>query len=146
MTSNLELKPIQVLMVEDNPDDVELTIQAINGWKVKNKVHVAKDGVEGLTFLNKEGEYTQAPTPDLILLDLNMPRMDGREFLEQIKADPQHRKIPVVILTTSELEEDVAKAYDLHANCYISKPVDLEQFSKVVKAVDQFWFSIVKLP
>lgn len=146
MNQEKDIKPVEVLMLEDNEDDIRLTIEAMNGWKLKNNMHVARNGLEGLAFLRKEGDFADAPEPDIILLDLNMPRMDGREFLEIIKSDPEFRRIPVVILTTSELEEDIAKAYDLHANCYIAKPVDLNQFSKIVRAIDHFWFSIVKLP
>ncbi len=140
------VRPISILMVEDNPDDVQLTIEALNGWKLSNEMSVVKDGEEALRFLRNEGEFEGAARPDLILLDLNMPRMDGRELLAQIKVDEELKVIPVVILTTSEAEEDILRAYKMHANCYITKPVDLDQFSKVVKVIDQFWFTVVKLP
>ena len=141
-----QIKPIDILLVEDNPGDVRLTREALNEGKVLNNLHVAMDGMEALAFLKQEGEYKQAIRPDIILLDLNLPKMDGREVLATIKADPALRRIPVVILTTSKAEEDVIKTYDLHANCYITKPVDLEQFITVVKSIEDFWFTIVKLP
>jgi len=137
---------IEVLLVEDNPGDVRLTREALKEGKVRNNLSVAQDGVEALAFLRREGRYAAAPRPDVILLDLNLPRMDGREVLEEIKADPSLRSIPVVILTSSEAERDIAQAYALHANCYITKPVDLDQFITVVKSIEDFWFTIVKLP
>lgn len=140
------VKALQILMVEDNPDDVDLTREALRDAKVVVDMSVMKDGVEAMAYLRREGSYAQAPRPDLILLDLNMPRKDGREVLADIKADPDLRRIPVVVLTTSQAEEDVLKAYDLHVNCYIAKPVDFEQFIKVVKAIEGFWFSVVTLP
>ena len=139
-------RPIEVLLVEDNPGDVRLTREALKEGKVRNNLHVASDGVEALAFLRKEGPYAAAVRPDLILLDLNLPRKDGREVLEEIKADPHLRYIPVVILTSSAAEQDILRAYDLHANCYVSKPVDLDQFITVVKSIEDFWFTIVKLP
>ena len=138
--------PIEILMIEDNPDDVELTREALRDAKVLNGIHVAGDGVEGLAFLRREGKYVHAPRPDLILLDLNMPRMDGRELLETIKADEELKSIPVVVLTTSAAEADVLRSYRLHANCYITKPVDFEQFVKIVRLIEEFWFTVVKLP
>ena len=138
--------PIEILMIEDNPDDVELTREALRDAKVLNDIHVAGDGIEGLAFLRREGEYAHAPRPDLILLDLNMPRMDGRELLEVIKADEELKSIPVVVLTTSAAEADVLRSYRLHANCYITKPVDFEQFVKIVRLIEEFWFTVVKLP
>jgi chemotaxis family two-component system response regulator Rcp1 len=138
--------PIQVLLVEDNPGDVRLTREALRDGKVRNNLSVAPDGVEALAFLRRQGKYADAPRPDVILLDLNLPKKDGREVLEEVKADPSLRNIPVVILTSSEAERDIAQAYDLHANCYITKPVDLDQFITVVKSIEDFWFTIVKLP
>lgn len=139
-------KLIEILLVEDNPGDVRLTEEALKEGKVLNSMHVAKDGIEALSFLHKEGKYADAVRPDLILLDLNMPKKDGREVLAEIKHDEKLRRIPVVILTTSEAEEDIVKTYDSHANCYITKPVDLDQFIKVIKSIEDFWLSIVKLP
>lgn len=141
-----EGKSIDILLVEDNPGDVRLTKEALKEGKVRNVLHVASDGVEAMAFLRKEGEFKDVPRPDLILLDLNLPRKDGREVLEEIKQDDSLRRIPVVILTTSRDEEDILKTYDLHANCYITKPVDLEQFIQVVRSVEDFWLTIVKLP
>jgi chemotaxis family two-component system response regulator Rcp1 len=137
---------IQVLLVEDNPGDVRLTKEALKEGKLLNQLTVVGDGVEALSFLRKEGKYADAPQPELILLDLNLPKKDGREVLAEIKADPNLRRIPVVVLTTSSAEEDILKIYDLHANCYITKPVDLEQFMGVVKSIEDFWVSVVKLP
>lgn len=137
---------IQVLLVEDNPGDVRLTKEALKEGKLLNELTVVGDGVEALSFLRKEGKYADALQPELILLDLNLPKKDGREVLAEIKADPRLRRIPVVVLTTSSAEEDILKIYDLHANCYITKPVDLEQFMRVVKSIEDFWVSVVKLP
>jgi CheY-like chemotaxis protein len=137
---------IQVLLVEDNPGDVRLTKEALKEGKLLNQLTVVGDGVEALSFLRKEGKYADAIQPELILLDLNLPKKDGREVLAEIKADPNLRRIPVVVLTTSSAEEDILKIYDLHANCYITKPVDLEQFMGVVKSIEDFWVSVVKLP
>lgn len=137
---------IQVLLVEDNPGDVRLTKEALKEGKLLNQLTVVGDGVEALSFLRKEGRYVDAVQPELILLDLNLPKKDGREVLAEIKADPNLRRIPVVVLTTSSSEEDILKIYDLHANCYITKPVDLEQFMGVVKSIEDFWVSVVKLP
>ncbi|HEX8362851.1 MAG TPA: response regulator [Longimicrobium sp.] len=139
-------RPIEVLLVEDNPGDVRLTREALKEGKVHNNLHVAPDGVEALAFLRREGAYADAVRPDLILLDLNLPRKGGREVLEEVKSDPSLRHIPVVILTSSQAEQDIARAYDLHANCYITKPVDLDQFITVVKSIEDFWFTVVKLP
>jgi CheY-like chemotaxis protein len=139
-------RPIEVLLVEDNPGDVRLTREALKEGKVHNNLHVAPDGVEALAFLRREGKYADAVRPDLILLDLNLPRKSGREVLEEVKGDPALRNIPVVILTSSQAEQDIARAYDLHANCYITKPVDLDQFITVVKSIEDFWFTVVKLP
>lgn len=137
---------ITILLVEDNPGDVILTKEALKDGKVRNRMDVAEDGVEAIAYLRKEGKYAAASRPDLILLDLNLPRKNGREVLAEIKADENLNTIPVVILTTSDADEDVLKAYKLNANCYITKPVDLDQFVKVVKAIEGFWLSIVKLP
>jgi len=148
LTNQMIFKPIDILLVEDNPGDVRLTKEALLAGRVLNRIYVASDGVEALEFLRHEGQYAgqPVPRPDIILLDLNMPRMDGRQCLGIIKADPHLRRIPVVILTTSEADQDVLKSYDLHANCYIAKPVDMAQFIKVVHSIKQFWFSIVNLP
>jgi len=137
---------IKILLVEDNPGDVRLTSEAFKEAKVANKLYVAADGVEAMRYLRGEGGPEESPRPDLILLDLNLPRKDGREVLAEIKASPTLKRIPVVILTTSEAEEDILKTYDLHANCYITKPVDLDQFVKVVRSIEDFWLTIVKLP
>lgn len=139
-------RAVEILLVEDNPGDVRLTIEALREAKVHNHLSVARDGLEAMAFLRRQGAFAQAPRPDLILLDLNLPRKDGREVLTEIKADLTFRRIPVVILTTSQAEEDIIKAYNLNANCYISKPVDLDQFVKVVKSIENFWLEIVKLP
>jgi chemotaxis family two-component system response regulator Rcp1 len=138
--------PAEILLVEDNPGDVRLTMVALEEAKVLNTLHVAKDGVEAMAFLRREAENANAPRPDLILLDLNLPRKDGREVLAEIKADDDLKSIPVVVLTTSEAEEDILKSYNLHANCYIVKPVDLDQFIEVVKTLQGFWLMVVKLP
>src|SRR5919197_645292 len=139
------LSPIEILLIEDSPSDVRLTIEALRDAKVRNNLHVAANGIAALAFLRREGEYIAAPRPDLILLDLNLPRKDGREVLEEIKSDPDLRRIPVVVLTTSAGEEDVLRAYNLQAACYITKPVDLDQFIKVVQSIENFWMTIVKL-
>jgi chemotaxis family two-component system response regulator Rcp1 len=136
----------EILLVEDNPGDVQLTMEALKECKIINQLHVAEDGVEALDFLHRQGKYSNAPRPDLILLDLNLPRKDGREVLAEIKADEALRTIPTVILTTSSADEDLLKAYGLHANCYVTKPVDFDQFIHVVQVLEEFWFSIVKLP
>ena len=137
---------IQVLLVEDNPGDVRLTKEVLKEGKLLNQVTVVGDGVEALSFLRRQGQYANAVQPELILLDLNLPKKDGREVLAEIKTDPGLRRIPVVILTTSSAEDDILRTYDLHANCYITKPVDLEQFMRVVKSIEDFWASVVKLP
>ena len=139
-------RSIEVLLIEDSPGDVRLTKEALKEGKILNNLHVVNDGVEAMIFLKKEEKYQSSPTPDLILLDLNMPKKDGREVLAEIKADTKLKSIPVVILTTSSAEEDILKSYDLHANCYITKPVDLDQFIKVIKSINDFWLNIVKLP
>jgi CheY-like chemotaxis protein len=137
---------INILLVEDNPGDVRLTKEAFKEAKVKNNLHVAWDDVEAMDFLRHNGNFSDAPRPDLILLDLNMPRKNGREVLAEIKEDPELMRIPVVVLTMSHAEEDILKSYDLHANCYISKPVDIERFIEVVSSIEGFWLTIVKLP
>jgi len=137
---------IEVLLVEDSPGDVRLTREALKDAKVQVGLHVASDGIEAIEFLKREGKHANAPRPDLILLDLNLPRKDGREVLKEIKEDAALKSIPVVILTTSASEADILRSYQLHANCYISKPVDLEGFLKVVQSIDSFWLSVVKLP
>jgi CheY-like chemotaxis protein len=139
-------KAIEMLLVEDNPGDIELTRIALEDNKMSVNLNIAEDGVEALKFLKKQAPYEQAPHPDLILLDLNLPKKDGREVLAEMKADPVLKRIPVVILTTSQAEEDVLRAYNLSANCYITKPVDLDRFVKIVRSIENFWFTIVKLP
>lgn len=145
MTAEL-LQPIEILLVEDNPGDVRLTQEALKEAKVHTNLNVVEDGVEALQYVHNETSYADAERPDLILLDLNLPRMDGRQVLEELKQDPALRQIPVVILTTSEAEQDILKSYDLHANCYITKPVDLHQFMRVVQTLEDFWFTIVRFP
>jgi CheY-like chemotaxis protein len=132
--------------VEDSPGDVRLTREALKEGKVRNNLSVVNDGVEAMEFLRRQGKYAEAPRPDIVLLDLNMPRKDGREVLAEMKSDESLKRIPVVILTTSEAEQDILKTYDLHANCYLTKPVDLEQFISIVKSVEDFWLTIVQLP
>jgi CheY-like chemotaxis protein len=139
-------RPIEILLVEDNPGDVRLTQEALKEGKVRNHLHVVADGVEAMAFLRRAGQHAHAPQPDLILLDLNLPKMGGREVLAEIKEDSQLRRIPVVILTVSKAEEDVLKSYNLHANCYITKPVNLDQFLAVVKSIEDFWLTVVLLP
>jgi CheY-like chemotaxis protein len=137
---------VQILLVEDNPGDVGLTIEALKEAKVLNKLTVVKDGIEALSLLRRQGQHAHAARPDLILLDLNLPKKDGREVLAEIKADDNLKRIPVIILTTSENEQDVVKSYNLYANCYITKPLDLDRFIKVVKSIEDFWLGIVVLP
>jgi CheY-like chemotaxis protein len=139
-------KPIEILLVEDNPGDVRLMLEALKEGKMLNRISVVENGVEATAFLHREGKYADAPRPDLVLLDLNLPLKDGREVLAEIKADEQLKRIPVVILTVSQAEEDIFKSYNLHANCYITKPVGLDDFVCVVKAIENFWLTIVKLP
>jgi chemotaxis family two-component system response regulator Rcp1 len=146
MNSGESSEPIDILLIEDNPGDVRLTREALNDSKISNTLTVVEDGVEALAFLRREGKYVNALRPDLVLLDLNMPRKDGREVLTEIKADARLSSIPVVVLTTSEAEEDILRSYDLHANCYVTKPVDLDQFIKVIRSIERFWLTIVKLP
>lgn len=139
-------RPIEILMVEDSPTDRMLTEEALRDARVLNHLHYAVDGVRAMEFLRREGAYAAAPRPDLILLDLNLPRKDGREVLAEIKADERWKRIPIVILTTSRDEADVLRAYGLHANCYITKPVDFVKFVEVVRSIENFWFSVVTLP
>jgi two-component system, chemotaxis family, response regulator Rcp1 len=138
--------PVEILLVEDNPGDVRLTKEALKEGKVYNNLHWAKDGVEALEFLRRQGKHADVPRPDIILLDLNLPKKDGREVLAVIKTDSELKHIPVVVLTTSKAEEDVLKSYALHANCYVTKPVDLEKFIQVVQSIDRFWLTVVTLP
>lgn len=140
------MTPIDILLVEDNPGDARLTREALAMSKIRNRLHHVRDGEEALAFLRHARPFDDAPTPDLVLLDLNLPRRDGREVLEDIKRDPRLMHIPVVILTSSQAEEDILRSYRLHANCFITKPVDLEQLAKVVQGIEQFWFTLVKLP
>ncbi len=137
---------VEILLVEDNPGDVELTTMALQDAKIINHVTVVEDGLEAMALLHRQGKYATASRPDAILLDLNLPKMDGRAVLAEIKRDEDLRTIPVVVLTTSDDDADILKAYDLHANCYVTKPVDVKQFLKVVKSIEDFWFTIVKLP
>jgi CheY-like chemotaxis protein len=139
-------RPIEILLVEDNPGDVRLTMEALREAKVCNRIHTVCDGMEALAFLNRDGSYINVPFPDLILLDLNLPKKDGREVLASMKANEKFRRIPVVVLTTSESEEDILKSYELQASCYVTKPVDLDQFLGVVKSIGDFWLAVVKLP
>ncbi|MFQ5909526.1 MAG: response regulator [Thermoplasmata archaeon] len=139
-------KPIEILLVEDNPGDVRLTREAFKEAKVRNNLNVVWNGVEALAFLRRQGDYSKAPRPDLILLDLNLPKKDGRDVLAEVKKDPELKRIPIVILTTSSAEEDIIRTYDHHANCYITKPVDFERFMEIVKLVEDFWLTVVKLP
>jgi CheY-like chemotaxis protein len=146
MSNERSVQEIDILLVEDDPGDVVLTTEALSGSKLMNNVHVAENGEVAMTFLRREAPYEDAPRPDLILLDLNMPRMDGREVLAAIKADPEFRRIPVVVLTTSDAEEDILRSYDLHANAYVTKPVHFDRFMEVVRQVDEFFITIVKPP
>ena len=146
MNTELACKSIEVLLVEDNPGDVRLTMEAFKDARVINHFSVVEDGTEALAYLRREGKYASAPLPDLVLLDLNLPKKDGREVLKEIKNDESLKRIPVVILTTSTAEQDILKTYDLHANCYINKPVDFDQFLTVVRAIENFWLTVVKLP
>ena len=139
-------RPVEILLVEDNPGDERLTREALKEGKVYSNLHWVKDGVEAMEFLRREGKYSSVPRPDIILLDLNLPKKDGREVLQDIKNDDALKRIPVVVLTTSKAEEDVLRTYNLHANCYVTKPVDLEKFIVVVKSIDMFWLTVVTLP
>jgi len=146
MKAGEKSRPIEILLVEDSAGDVRLVKEALKENKFLNNLYVARDGVEAMKFLHQEGKYADAVRPDLILLDLNLPKKDGREVLAEVKGDEDLKRIPVVIMTVSEAEEDILKTYNLHANCYITKPIDLDQFIKVVRSVESFWLTIVKLP
>ena len=146
MTNAIEGRPVEILLIEDNAGDVRLAREGLRECKLLNNLSVAEDGVKALSFLRREGEHANAPRPDLIMLDLNLPKKDGREVLREIKEDDTLKSIPVVILTTSKAEEDIVKSYSLHANCYVTKPLAIEQFINVVQAIESFWFTIVKLP
>ena len=146
MNSATECGPIEILLVEDNPGDVRLTKEALKEGRFANLINVAVDGFEAMAFLRREGKYANASRPDLILLDLNLPKKNGREVLADIKADSDLKRIPVVVLTSSQAEKDIVATYNLHANCYITKPVDFEQFICVVRSIEDFWFAVVKLP
>jgi len=141
-----EVRPIEILLVEDSPSDAEFTAEALKEAKVRNHLSLVEDGVQAMEFLRRQGKYAQAPRPDLIMLDLNLPRKDGREVLAEMKADNNLKMIPVVVLTTSRAEQDVLRAYELHANCYITKPVDFQQFLNVVRSIESFWLFVVTLP
>jgi CheY-like chemotaxis protein len=146
MNFGTPIRAVEILLVEDSASDADLTEEALGEGKVLNHLHWVQDGVEALAFLHRQGKYSDAPRPDLILLDLNLPKKDGREVLAQIKADPNLKLIPVVILTTSAAERDILRTYELNANCYVTKPIDLEQFISVVKLIEEFWLALVKLP
>ncbi|MFN8595169.1 MAG: response regulator [Anaerolineae bacterium] len=146
MTTDLNPRIIDILLVEDSPADVLITREALAEAKLLNTIHVVENGVEALEFLHQQGQYATVPRPDLILLDLNLPRKNGREVLAEIKADERLKSIPVVVLTTSRAEEDVLKSYNLHANCYVVKPVEFDNFVKAVQSIRQFWFTVVTLP
>jgi chemotaxis family two-component system response regulator Rcp1 len=145
MTQGNGAKPVDILLVEDNPGDVRLTQEALKDAKLKINLHVVNDGVEAMSFLRRKGQYAARPRPDIVL-DLNLPKKDGREVLAEIKSDPELRRTPVVIVTTSKAEADIVKTYDLHANCYVTKPLDLDQFVIMVQSIEHFWLTIVKLP
>ena len=144
--SDTRAEPVEILLAEDNPGDAKLTRKALEQGKVINNLHVVTDGLEAMAYLRQEGEYADEPRPDLVLLDLNMPRKDGREVLDEIKSDPDLRRIPVVVMTSSEAEEDIAQSYDLHANAYVTKPIDFDGFLDVVGSLEEFWLSVVKMP
>jgi two-component system, chemotaxis family, response regulator Rcp1 len=139
-------KPIQILLVEDSPSDAKLTLKALTLAKVANQVHHVEDGVQAMEFLKRQGTFSGSPLPDLVLLDLNLPKKDGREVLKEMKSDPELSSIPVVVLTTSKAEEDILRSYRLHANCYITKPVNFERFLEVIQSIEDFWLSVVVLP
>lgn len=146
MTTPMKAKMIEILLVDDDPGDVRLTVEALKQTKMLTNLSFARDGIEALAFLRRQGKQADVPRPDIIFLDLNMPRMDGREALAEMKKDADLKHIPVVVLTTSSDEEDILRSYNLHANCYVTKPVDLQQFMKVVRSIEDFWFTVVKLP
>jgi two-component system response regulator len=140
------MRPIEILLVEDSPSDTELTLEALRDFKVRNHVNVVEDGVQAMQFLRRQAPYDKAPRPDLIMLDLNLPRKDGREVLAEIKGDDHLKSIPIVVLTTSRADQDILRAYQLNANCYINKPVDFNQFLEVVRSIESFWLYVVTLP
>jgi CheY-like chemotaxis protein len=144
--TNHNFEPIEILLVEDNPGDARLTIEALKESKINNTLNIVEDGRQALEYLRKEGEYSEATTPDLVLLDLDLPHVSGRELLEIVKQDPRLRRIPIVILTISESDIDILRSYDMQANAYVRKPIDLEQFVKVVQSIEDFWFTVVKYP
>lgn len=146
MGNEITGRPIEILLVEDSPGDARLVVEAFKDGRVHNNLNVVEDGVEAMAYLHREGPYAAATRPDLILLDLNLPKKDGREVLAEIKADANLRSVPVIVLTTSQAEEDIIRSYNLHANCYITKPVDLDQFFKSIKLIEDFWLTVVKLP
>ena len=146
MNTEILGKPIDILLVEDNPGDARLALESLKESKIRNTIHWVQDGLEAMKFMHRQGSYENAPRADLILLDLNMPKMDGREVLAEIKSDNDLKRIPVVIFTISKAEEDILKAYDLHTNCYITKPLDLNRFLKVIQSIEDFWLTIVRLP
>lgn len=146
MSDTQDCRQIEILLVEDNPADVRLTQEALKEGRVLNRLHVVNDGEAAMDYLLHRGAFANSPSPDVILLDLNLPRKDGREVLEEVKNDPRLRRIPVIVLTTSDAEKDILKTYDLHANCYVTKPVDLDHFLAVMQSIQDFWLSIVKLP
>ena len=146
MINPIRGEPIEILLVEDSPDDAALTVDALRDGRVQNRVAVVEDGVEAMAYLRRDGAYADVPRPDLILLDLNLPRKNGREVLAEVKQDPDLRRIPVVVMTSSDDEKDILAAYNLYVNCYVTKPVDLDQFIGVVKTIEHFWLSVVKLP
>ncbi len=146
MTLDPEVRPIEILLVEDDEGDVLLTTEALEASKITNNMSVARNGEEALKFLRRQAGFEDAPRPDIVLLDLNLPRVDGREVLSQIKADPDLRRIPIIVLTTSEAEEDILRSYDLHANAYVTKPVDFTRFLQVIQSIDEFFVTVVRLP
>jgi chemotaxis family two-component system response regulator Rcp1 len=146
LTTGDSSKPVDILLVEDNPGDARLAIEALSESTVPNTVHAVRDGEEAMAFLHQEGKYASSPRPDIILLDLNLPKKDGREVLAEIKEDPDLKSIPVVVMTTSNAEDDIRKTYNLHVNCYVTKPVELDHFMKVIKSLEDFWLATVRLP
>jgi two-component system, chemotaxis family, response regulator Rcp1 len=144
--SPIQARPIQILLVEDSPSDAKLTISALKLAKVANDLHHVEDGVQAMEFLRRQGKYEKSPRPDLILLDLNLPRKDGREVLKEMKEDPKYTNIPVIVLTTSNAEKDVLQSYQLHCNCYVTKPVNFDRFLECVRSIEHFWLSVVVLP
>jgi two-component system, chemotaxis family, response regulator Rcp1 len=146
MAPGTKVEPVEILLVEDNPVDVMIVKEAFKGGRVRNNLHVSEDGQEAMDFLHKRGKFSSAPSPEIILLDLNLPRKDGREVLAEVKVDPSLKHIPVIILTTSQEPEDVWRSYELQANCFITKPVDMEQFTKALDCLGEFWFTLVRLP